>query len=33
MDLSWLMIAFLLVWSLADGLFPMYYSGLAKSTY
>jgi Zn-dependent protease/predicted transcriptional regulator len=33
MDLSWLMIAFLLVWSLADGLFPMYYGGLAKSTY
>jgi Zn-dependent protease/predicted transcriptional regulator len=33
MDLSWFIIAFLLVWSLADGLFPTYYKGLAKSTY
>ncbi len=33
MDLSWFMIAILLVWSLADGLFPMYYKGLARSTY
>ncbi len=33
MDLSWLMIAVFLVWSLAAGLFPMYYKGLAKSTY
>ena len=33
MDLSWLVIAVFLVWTLADGLFPSYYKGLAKSTY
>ncbi len=32
-DLSWLIIAFLIVWSLASGLFPYYYRGLARSTY
>jgi Zn-dependent protease/predicted transcriptional regulator len=33
MDLSWLVIAVFLIWTLADGLFPSYYKGLAKSTY
>lgn len=33
MDLSWLLIAVLLVWTLAGGLFPQYYKGFAKSTY
>ncbi len=32
-DVSWLVIAFLIVWSLAAGLFPHYYPGLSKSTY
>jgi len=32
-DVSWLVIAFLVVWSLAAGLFPTYYKGLEKSTY
>lgn len=32
-DVSWLVVAFLIVWSLASGLFPSYYRGLAGSTY
>lgn len=32
-DLSWLLIAALIVWSLASGLFPYYYEGLSRSTY
>ena len=32
-DASWLIIAFLIVWSLASGVFPAYYKGLEKSTY
>jgi Zn-dependent protease/predicted transcriptional regulator len=32
-DVSWLVIAFLIVWSLAAGVFPAYYKGLSKSTY
>ncbi len=32
-DASWLIIAFLIVWSLAAGVFPAYYKGLEKSTY
>ena len=32
-DLSWLVIAFLVVWSLASGFFPYQYPELAKSTY
>jgi Zn-dependent protease/predicted transcriptional regulator len=32
-DVSWLIIAVLIVWSLAVGLFPSYYKGLPKSTY
>jgi Zn-dependent protease/predicted transcriptional regulator len=32
-DVSWLVIAFLIVWSLAEGVFPAYYKGLPKSTY
>ncbi len=32
-DLSWLIIAFLVTWSLAAGLFPYRYKGLAAGTY
>jgi Zn-dependent protease/CBS domain-containing protein len=32
-DLSWLVLALLVTWSLADGLFPNYYEGLAQTTY
>lgn len=32
-DLSWIIIAVLVTWSLAAGLFPQYYEGLSKSTY
>ena len=32
-DVSWLVIAVLVVWSLAKGLFPSYYKGLPESTY
>jgi Zn-dependent protease/predicted transcriptional regulator len=32
-DVSWLVIAFLIVWSLASGLFPYYYRGLSRNTY
>ena len=32
-DASWLVIAFLVAWTLAAGLFPSYYKGLASSTY
>jgi Zn-dependent protease/CBS domain-containing protein len=32
-DLSWLVLALLVTWSLADGLFPSYYAGLTRSTY
>jgi Zn-dependent protease/predicted transcriptional regulator len=32
-DVSWLVIAVLIVWSLAKGLFPSYYKGLPKETY
>lgn len=32
-DLSWLVLALLVTWSLADGLFPNYYGGLARATY
>ncbi len=32
-DLSWLVLALLVTWSLADGLFPNYYKGLARATY
>ncbi|MGD0230655.1 MAG: site-2 protease family protein [Syntrophorhabdales bacterium] len=33
MDVSWLVIAVLIVWSLAAGLFPVYYKGLPAPTY
>jgi len=32
-DLSWLIIAVLIVWSLARGVFPLYYEGLSAATY
>lgn len=32
-DLSWFVIAILITWSLATGLFPHYYEGLRQSTY
>ena len=32
-DASWLIIAFLVTWTLAQGLFPSYYKGLAPSMY
>jgi Zn-dependent protease len=32
-DLSWLIVALLVTWSLAKGLFPSYYEGLAPATY
>lgn len=33
MDLSWLIIAFLVMWTLASGVFPGQYPGLSSSTY
>lgn len=33
MDLSWLILAVLITWSLASGLFPVYYQGLETNTY
>ncbi|MFP4164406.1 MAG: site-2 protease family protein [Chitinispirillaceae bacterium] len=32
-DLSWIIIAVLIVWSLAQGVFPLYYEGLASEVY
>jgi Zn-dependent protease/CBS domain-containing protein len=32
-DLSWIIIAVLIVWSLSTGLFPFYYRGLSAQTY
>jgi len=32
-DLSWLIILFLIIWSLGQGLFPMYFEGLPSTTY
>jgi Zn-dependent protease/CBS domain-containing protein len=32
-DLSWIIIAALIVWSLSTGLFPFYYKGLSTQTY
>ena len=32
-DVSWIIIAVLVVWSLAQGVFPLYYEGLSSSTY
>jgi Zn-dependent protease len=32
-DLSWLIIAFLIVWSLAQGFFPYQHKGLSSTTY
>ncbi len=32
-DVSWLIIAVLIVWTLAAGLFPSYYKGLSRNTY
>lgn len=32
-DLSWIFIAILIVWSLAQGLFPFFYSGLSTTAY
>lgn len=32
-DLSWLIIAVLITWTLAEGVFPNYYEGLSKLTY
>ena len=32
-DLSWIVIAVLITWSLATGLFPNYYKGLPTTTY
>jgi Zn-dependent protease/CBS domain-containing protein len=32
-DASWLIIAFLIMWTLASGLFPSYYKGLSAATY
>jgi Zn-dependent protease/predicted transcriptional regulator len=33
LDLSWLILAVLVAWSLAEGLFPSYYQGLPASSY
>lgn len=33
LDMSWLILAALVTWSLAKGLFPFYYQGFANSTY
>ena len=32
-DLSWLILALLITWTLAEGIFPHYYKGLSKNTY
>ncbi len=32
-DISWFILAVLITWSLADGLFPYYFKGLSKGTY
>ena len=32
-DISWLVLAFLITWSLAQGLFPYYFKNLASTTY
>ncbi|KPK62842.1 peptidase M50 [candidate division WOR_3 bacterium SM23_42] len=32
-DISWLILAFLITWSLAQGLFPYYFKGLTSTTY
>ena len=32
-DASWLLLAFLITWSLATGLFPLWYEGLDSRTY
>ena len=32
-DISWLLLAFLITWSLAQGLFPYYFKNLSSSTY
>nr|HID58536.1 site-2 protease family protein [Desulfobacterales bacterium] len=32
-DMSWFIIAFVVTWSLAEGLFPFYYKNLSKGTY
>jgi Zn-dependent protease len=32
-DVSWLFLAVLIIWSLAGGMFPQYYRGLPSSTY
>ena len=32
-DLSWIIIALLITWSLAKGVFPSYYKGLSTTTY
>ena len=32
-DISWLVLAFLITWSLAQGLFPYYFKDLASTTY
>ncbi|MBD3305607.1 site-2 protease family protein, partial [candidate division KSB3 bacterium] len=32
-DLSWIIIAVLITWSLAQGVFPYYYEDLSASTY
>jgi Zn-dependent protease/CBS domain-containing protein len=32
-DISWLLLAFLITWSLAQGLFPYYFKDLSSSTY
>jgi Zn-dependent protease/CBS domain-containing protein len=32
-DLSWFILAILITWSLAEGLFPYYFEGFSKSTY
>ena len=32
-DLSWIIIALLITWSLAKGVFPTYYKGLSTTTY
>lgn len=32
-DASWFLLAFLIVWSLAAGVFPAYYEGLSSATY
>jgi Zn-dependent protease/predicted transcriptional regulator len=33
MDFSWLILALLIVWSLAKGLFPQFYQGFSEATY